>query len=420
MSSGNETVGAQGYVPLPSRRMLPFKFTEEGLTTVKGIKVTSRHAGLKTQGRDLAVIYSESPASAAAVWTTNQVKAASLLVSIKHLERGKVQALVVNSGIANTCTGERGLKDAEEITRIAAEELGIPPESVLIFSTGYVGKYLPLEKIRGALKDIKYDLTASPAAGLEAAKAIMTTDTRPKMLSVKVPLKNGKEITLGAMAKGAGMICPNMATMLCFLATDLSIPNELLKRTLQRSVDKSFNMINVDGDMGASDAVVLLANGTEPLAESDLGLFQEALDTVCVSLAKMIVRDGEGASKLMEVKVQGAKTFQDAKMAALSVVKSNLVKCAIYGDDPNIGRIVLVLGASGINLEEKKLDVYLENIKMVENGVFVEFDRYQATQVMSRPEVRFVIDLNVGHEEATAWGCDLTPEYIRINSEYPT
>lgn len=400
--------------------MLPLKIIEDGLTAVRGIKVASRHAGLKTQGRDLAIIFSENPANAAAMWTTNKIKAPSLLVSMRHLESGKVQAIVINSGIANTCTGERGLKDAKEITRIVAEELKISQEHVLIFSTGYIGKYLPVEKIRNALKDIKYDLEASPTASLEAAKAIMTTDTQPKLSSIKIPLTNGKEATLGAMAKGAGMICPNMATMLCFITTDLNISNNSLKRMLKRSVDKSFNMINVDGDMGGSDAVVLLANGTEPLMESDEEIFQEALDTFCISLAKKIVRDGEGVSKLMEVKVQGAETPQDARAVALSVVKSNLVKCAIYGDDPNIGRIMLVIGASGANLQERNLDIYLENIRLIEKGVIVEFDRYQATQVMSKSEIRFVIDLNMGQEEAIAWGCDLTPEYIRINSEYPT
>ncbi|HWP46396.1 MAG TPA: bifunctional glutamate N-acetyltransferase/amino-acid acetyltransferase ArgJ [Candidatus Limnocylindrales bacterium] len=399
--------------------MLSLKVTEEGLTAVKGIQVASRRAGLKTQGRDLAIIYSEHPAHAAAVWTTSQIKAASLLTSIKHLESGKVQAIIINSGIANTCTGERGLRDAEEITRIVAEELEIPQERVLIFSTGYIGRYLPLEKIRGALKDIKYDLDNSPAASLEAVKAIMTTDTRPKRISVKVPLGNGKEITLGGMAKGSGMISPNMATMLGFIATDVDIPPGPLRRMLKTSVDKSFNMINVDGDMG-SDAVVLLANGTESLTESEMAIFQEALDYVCISLAKMIVRDGEGASKLMEVRVRGAETSRDARAVALSVVKSNLVKCAIYGDDPNIGRVMLVIGASGARLQEQKLDIYLENIKMVEKGVVIEFDRYEATRAMSKPEIQFLIDLNMGQEEAVAWGCDLTPEYVRINSEYPT
>lgn len=399
--------------------MLSPQVTEEGLTAVKGIKVASRYAGLKTQGRDLALIYSETPAHAAGVWTTSKIKAASLLVSMKHITSGKVQAIVINSGIANTGTGEKGLKDAEEITEAVAEELKISPENVLIFSTGYIGRYLPLEKIKGALKDIKNDLEASSTASLEATWAIMTTDTRPKRISVKVPLSNGKEATLGAIAKGAGMICPDMATMLCFIATDLNIPPESLKKMLKVSVDKSFNMINVDGDMG-SDAVVLLANGTERLAGSDMNTFQKALDYVCISLARMIVRDGEGASKLMEVKVQGAETLEDAKKIALAVVKSNLVKCAIYGDDPNMGRILLVVGASGANLKEKNLDIYLENIKMIEKGVVLEFDRYQATQAMSKSEIQFIIDLNQGHEEMTAWGCDLTPEYVRINSEYPT
>src|SRR3989338_7868561 len=301
---------------------------ENNVCAPKGFKAVGRSIGIKKSGADLAVIFSEVLADATAVYTSNKVKGAPLIVTKKHLKDGKAQAIVINSGISNVCTGKKGIKDAEETAKLAAEELGIDANNVIVASTGLIGAFLPMGIITKGIKGIRNKLSISP----DAATAIMTTDKAKKEIAVKAD-----NFVIGAIAKGSGMIHPNMATMLCFITTDAKIPSKKLAAFLKNSVDKSFNMINVDMDQSTSDMAVIMANGLA--GKTDEKKFQNALDYVCIELAKKIAKDGEGATKLVEVNVKNAASEEDAKKIAKSVVSSNLVKCAIFGNDPNeIGR----------------------------------------------------------------------------------
>lgn len=376
----------------------------------KGFKALGKAIGIKKSGKhDLAVILSEVLADAAAVYTSNKVKGAPLIVTKKNLESGKARAVIVNSGVANVCTGEKGIKDAEEMAKIAAKELGISPNEVIVASTGVIGKFLPMEKITAGLKGIKKELSANS----EVARAIMTTDIAEKSIAAKVD-----NFTIGAIAKGSGMIHPNMATMLCFITTDAKIPSKKLQKMLKSAVDKSFNMISVDMDTSTSDMAAIMANGLA--GKVNEAKFQDALDYICIELAKKIAKDGEGATKLIQVNVKNAGTDEAAKKIAKAVVSSNLLKCAVYGNDPNWGRIMCAAGNSGAKFNEEKIDIYFDDKAIVKNGTGVDFDYEQIKKIMNKEKLDITLDLKDGNKNATAYGCDMTEEYIKINALYTT
>jgi len=365
------------------------------VTSPKGFKAAGIACGIKKSGKtDLSLIFSEVPAVAAGVFTTNQVKGNPVLVSQANLKNGIAQAIISNAGNANTWTGKKGLKDAWEMARLAAEALGIPKNRVLVTSTGVIAKPLPMEKIKTGINKIAKQL--SPNGGHAAARAIMTTDTRPKEISIKI----GK-ITIGGIAKGSGMIEPGMATMHAFITTDAIIDNATLKKILKVAVDKSFNMISVDNCMSTSDCVFALANGLSGSRVTGrmLPIFQKAFEAVCVYLAKEIARDGEGATKLLEVRVKGARDEGDAREVAKALVGNFLLKAAVYGKDRNVGRILQAVGSTRVKVNWKKFKF---NWKMGEKEDIIS------------------VDLAVGKSTAVAWGCDLTEGYVKINAKYHT
>ncbi|MDD3539514.1 MAG: bifunctional glutamate N-acetyltransferase/amino-acid acetyltransferase ArgJ [Atribacterota bacterium] len=394
----------------------------EGITYPKGFTAAGINCGIRLKRKDLALIYSPEIANAWAVYTQNKFKAAPLWVTEENLTRsqGRLQAILINSGIANACTGERGLQEAWETVSYVAEGLQIDKEYIAVASTGKIGEFLPLQKIKDGVKEAVTKL--SKAGGSEAAEAILTTDTRKKEIAVSFDL-NGQEIRIGGMAKGSGMIQPNMATMLGFITTDLAIKSALLKEALQEVIGKTFNMISVDGDTSTNDMVLLLANGLaqNPLItekDEDYLKFREALYLVAEYLAKAIVSDGEGATKLIEVEVQHARSDDDAVKAAKAVINSLLVKTAIFGQDPNWGRILAAVGYSGAWIEVQKVDLYLKE-KIVSNGQPLAFSRERVRDYLKNSkEIKIIIDLKIGQGQARAWGCDLSYEYININTKY--
>jgi len=368
----------------------------------------------------LAMLFSDDPCMVAGVFTTNKIKAAPVLLCQNRIARGNSQALVVNSGCANACTGQSGAANAEQMAVSAARKLGIDASDVMVASTGVIGTQLPMEKIERSIDRIEM----SPDGGHNLAQAIMTTDTVPKEIAVEFEFE-GKKITLGGVAKGAGMIHPNMATMLCFLTTDAAIEQNFLQEMLQRAVDVSFNMITVDGDTSTNDTVLLMANGvagngTLHKDDPDAVVFQNALDDVCIDLARCIARDGEGSTKLIEAIVEGALSDVDARLAARTIVGSPLVKTAVYGSDPNWGRVVAAAGRSGAELVESKVDLYLDELCLMQAGSPLSFDVEMAQALMKKENVCFRICLNLGDGRATAWGCDLTEQYIALNGDYTT
>jgi glutamate N-acetyltransferase/amino-acid N-acetyltransferase len=395
-----------------------------GVTAVPGILAAGVTGGIKPSGKkDLALIYSSSPARVAAVFTTNQVKGASVLVSMDHARRGTAQAIVVSSGCANVCTGEQGLQDAREITRLVGELLRIPAQQVLIGATGVIGVPLPMDKIRAALPKLVKAL--SPQGGRAAAEAIMTTDTRPKEAALRTEV-NGRPVTLGGIAKGVGMIEPHMATMFCFLTTDAVVTAGALQTALRRGVDRSFNRITVDGDQSTSDTVAVLANGlaeNAPLEPGGRGFrqFAQALEAIMSRLAQMLVADGEGATKLVSVVVRGAASRRDALLAARSVANSPLVKAALNGQDPNWGRIMMALGKSPARVDQDKVGIAFADEPLVERGVRKEGARLdRIREIMGEPTYAITIDLGLGRGEERVWTCDLSEEYVRINAKYTT
>lgn len=390
-----------------------------GATSPGGFLAGAVHAGIKYRDQnrlDLGILFSRVPCAAAAVFTTNKVKAAPVLLDMKRLQKGKASAVVMNSGCANACTGAQGMADAIEMTDLAARHAGVSADYVLAASTGVIGTMLPMECFRDAIPKIALTVEG----GHDLARAIMTTDTVPKEVAVKAD-----GFTIGGMLKGAGMIHPNMATMLCFLTTDAAVGVDFLKKALRKAVAVSFNMISIDGDNSTNDTVLLMANGTaggEPITVGSrkAGIFQQALNKVCAYLAREAARDGEGATKLIEVKVSGAASAKDARLAARTIVSSSLVKSAVHGSDPNWGRVLAAAGRSGAALEEGKTELYMGNICMVKNGTPVPFDKKEASKYLDGKEVYFHLNLNLGRGEATAWGCDLSEEYVKINAEYTT
>ena len=393
------------------------------ITTVPGFLAGATYAGLKTYAEDkldLGLILSEAPCVAAGVFTTNTIKSPSVTVTQEHLARGTARGLVVNAGIANTCVGDQGYKDAKDLASLAAKRLGIQQEEVLVCSTGVIGVELPMSLISTGLE--KIDLEAE--GGHAVARAMMTTDTRPKEAAVSFEL-DGRQAHIGGVTKGSGMIHPDMATMLAFVATDVAVERGFLDATLREVADSSFNMVSVDGDTSTNDTLLVMANGladNRPINSNspDAEPFKEALLEVCVRLSRELARDGEGASREIIVEVVGARDTVDARKAARTIASSNLVKSAVYGADPNWGRIMMALGRSGATTVESKVDLYLNGVFIMQDGKPIPFHREGVVALMQGTEITIRLNLNLGNGEATAWGCDLTEQYVIINSAYTT
>ncbi len=399
-----------------------------GVTAAKGFEAAGAEAGIKYKNRkDMAIVYSRRPCVLAGTFTSNVVKAAPVLWDKKVVEESPFgQAVIINAGIANACTGKEGYSYCDRTAKAAAKSLGIPEESVLVASTGVIGMQLPIDRIEDGVAKLAKLKEATLAAGTQAAEAIMTTDTRSKQVAVEFEV-GGVKVTIGGMCKGSGMIHPNMCTMLGFLTTDAVIPKELLTKALKEDVVDTFNMISVDGDTSTNDTLLVMANGMAENPEIKDGTpeyeeFRAALHYVNESLAKMMAGDGEGATALLEVKVTCADTKENARILSKSVVCSSLVKAMIYGHDANAGRILCALGYSGVQFDPEKIDLYFESkagrIKIFEDGVSTGFDEETATKILSEPEVTVLVDMKMGEQSATAWGCDLTYDYVKINADY--
>ncbi|MCI9229057.1 MAG: bifunctional glutamate N-acetyltransferase/amino-acid acetyltransferase ArgJ [Dorea sp.] len=399
-----------------------------GVTAAKGYEAASTAAGIKYKDRtDMAMIYSRVPCAAAGTFTTNVVKAAPVKWDQQVIAGGAaVQAVIVNSGIANACTGAEGFGYCKETAAAAAEALGISSDGVLIGSTGVIGKQIPIDRLTAGIRVLAEKKNDTLENGTEAAKAIMTTDTFEKELAVTIEA-GGKTVTIGGMAKGSGMIHPNMCTMLAFITTDAVISKETLQKALSEDIKDTYNMISVDGDTSTNDTVVLLANGLAENQEimegtEDYRKFQEALHAVNEYLAKKIAGDGEGATALFEVKAVGCESTEQARTLAKSIVCSNLTKTAIAGHDANWGRILCAMGYSGASFDPEKVDLFFESkagrIQIIENGTAVDYSEEEATKILSEAEVTAVADVKMGGFAATAWGCDLTHGYIEINADY--
>ncbi len=395
----------------------------QGVTYAKGFKAAGVKAGIKKSGNlDVAVIYTETPAAIAGTFTQNKVAAAPVYVSKETVATGSARAIVANAGCANACTGKQGMDDAYKTREIAAKELGINADDVIVGSTGVIGVTLPMDKLEKGIKDAVADL--SETGSINAANAIITTDTHCKTMTVKFDIGDA-EVHMGAIAKGSGMIRPNMATMLCYITTDLNIEQSLLQKALSTCVEKSFNMISVDGDMSTNDTVVVLANGlagnkkiTEENADYDI--FCSNLMALCVELAKEIAADGEGASKFLTINVKGAKSFADAKTVGMAVANSPLVKTAFFGEDPNWGRVICAVGYSGADMVPEKTVVKFGGITIFDCGVGAQYDSEALVKVMRENDIVIDIELNLGDSDATVWTCDLSYEYVKINGEYHT
>ena len=399
-----------------------------GVTAAKGFEAASTAAGIKYKDRtDMALIYSQVPCEAAGTFTTNVVKAAPVKWDRQVVDSGKkAQAVIVNSGIANACTGAEGFGYCKDTAEAAAKYLSVDTEGVLIGSTGVIGKQMPIDRLTAGIEVLAGKKNDSIENGTEAAKAIMTTDTHEKELAVTLQV-GGKTVTIGGMAKGSGMIHPNMCTMLAFVTTDAVITKEALQKALSEDVVDTYNMISVDGDTSTNDTALVLANGMaeNPVIEygtEDYQTFKAALHEINEYLAKQIGGDGEGATALFEVKVKGAESVEAAKVLAKSIACSNLTKTAIAGHDANWGRIVCAMGYSGAQFDPEKVDLFFESkagkIQIAEDGVALDFSEEKATEILSQPEVTAIADVKMGDAEATAWGCDLTHGYIEINADY--
>ena len=399
-----------------------------GVTAAKGYEAASTAAGIKYQGRtDMALIYSQVPCVSAGTFTTNVVKAAPVKWDRQIVNSGAgVQAVVVNSGIANACTGEEGMGYCKETAEAAAKALNIDAAGVLVGSTGVIGMQLPMQKLVDGIQVLAGKKAEGLQSGHDAALAIMTTDTVEKEMAVEIEI-GGKTVTIGGMSKGSGMIHPNMCTMLAFITTDAAITKEALQKALSEDVEDTYNMISVDGDTSTNDTAILLANGLAgnqeiTYASPEYETFKEALHMVNETLAKKMAGDGEGATALFEVKVVGAESIKQAKTLAKSVVCSNLTKAAIAGHDANWGRILCAMGYSGVQFDPEKVDLFFESkagkLQIIENGVATDYSEEVATKILSEPEITATADIKMGDYSATAWGCDLTHEYININADY--
>ena len=388
----------------------------------EGFRASGVAAGIKPSGNsDLALIVSDFPASAAAVFTTNRVFAAPVLVSRRHIEDGHARAIVVNAGSANACTGEQGLRDAQRMTDLTAEVLEVAPADVLVASTGVIGRTLPMERVEVGIRRASAALSASGAA--DAARAIMTTDTRPKEVALEVP-GDGRTVRIGGICKGSGMIAPNMATLLAFLTTDAEVWPEVLHASLRSVVERTFNCVTIDGDCSTNDMVSIFANGASGVRITPGSpahhCFCDALLEVCTYLSREIARDGEGATKLVEVRVTGARSFLEARQTGKAIANSPLVKTALFGNDPNWGRILCAAGYSGVEIDPARTDLSLCGIPLVRGGEPVPFDEGATSEAMKSPEIEVLLDLNQGAADAAVWTCDFSYDYVRINAEYTT
>lgn len=404
------------------------KIIKGGITAAKGFEAAGVEAAIKYQNRkDMALVYSTTPCTVAGTFTTNVVKAAPVLWDKNVVDNSAyARAIIVNSGIANACTGKQGYECCREEASYAAKLLGIREDAVLVASTGVIGMQLPVDRICDGIKKLVSAKKATLEAGLDAAKAIMTTDTVHKEIAVEVEI-GGKTVTIGGMCKGSGMIHPNMCTMLGFITTDANISKEMLQKCVSADVVDSFNMISVDGDTSTNDTLLVMANGVAgnpEITEEDeeYNTFAEALHFITTYLAKKMAGDGEGATALFETHVVGAATKEDARILAKSVICSSLTKAAIFGHDANWGRILCALGYSGAKFNPEKVDLYFESksgkIHIFGDGVACDYSEEEATKILSDPEVTALVDMHMGTEEATAWGCDLSYDYVKINADY--
>ena len=397
--------------------------SDGSVTSAQGFRAAALAAGIKASGKpDLGIWAADVECVAAATFTPNKFPAAPVVLSRTRLTSadGRAQAVVFNAGNANACNGEQGLGDAREMSRLAGEKLGISPDLVLVASTGIIGVPMPMERVRQGIPRLEL----RPDAGHAAAQAIMTTDTRPKEAAIAIEI-GGKEVRIGAMTKGVGMIHPNMATMLAFIGTDASLDTVFARATLKRAVDRTFNMITVDGDTSTNDSCFLLANGLSgapPLdaSSADAERFAEALEAVCTDLARKMAADGEGASKLLQVDVTGAASEADASAAARAVVGSSLFKAALHGEDPNWGRVFAAVGNSSAQVDASRAALWIGSVQVARDGVGTGVSKDEARAQMHGAEVHLRVDLGLGSGEARAWGCDLTEAYVVENSSYST
>ena len=404
------------------------KIIEGGVTAAQGFEAAGIEAAIKYQNRkDMAMVYSRTPCRAAGVFTSNVVKAAPVLWDKEIVENASsVQAVIVNSGIANACTGRQGYDCCRQTAEKTAQLMGISPDAVLVASTGVIGNQIPVEKLLAGVEKLAAARAATKEAGTLAAEAIMTTDTVSKQAAVQVEL-GGRTVTVGGMCKGSGMIHPNMCTMLAFVTTDAAISKELLQEALREDVADTFNMVSVDGDTSTNDTLVVLANGLAGNPEitcknEDYDKFREALNYINTTLAKKMAGDGEGATALFETRVIHADTKENARILSKSVIGSSLCKAAIFGHDANFGRFLCALGYSGVAFDPEKIELYFQNaeksILIYKDGTAVEYSEEEAAQVLASPEVTVLVDMHMGDAEATAWGCDLSYEYVKINADY--
>ena len=397
-----------------------------GVCSAKGFRAAGVAAGIKYEGRnDVALLVADAPCAAAAVFTTNRVAAAPVVYDRAVVKGGRIQAILANSGCANACTGEEGLKDAKLSALVTAGELGIDPKHVLVASTGVIGRRLPMDRLMAGMKAAVQALGSTAAHGLDAEKAVMTTDTRPKEACAAVVI-GGKKVTVGGMAKGSGMIEPNMATMLGFITTDAAVSPAMLRRALKLAIARSFNRLVVDGDESTNDSVFLLASGAAgnaPITHGgeDFELFRAALEAVCISLVKQMARDGEGATKFVTVTVRGAKSEKDAARAARAVAKSPLAKTSWFGRDPNWGRVLAAVGYSGAEVVDTSAEVFYDKVWAFRRGqVAGEAQLAKLAKVLEKDAFEVVVDLHLGTGESSVYTCDFSLDYVHINADYTT
>jgi len=399
---------------------MKFHKVEGGVTAAQGFMAAGIHSGIKKNKKDLALIYSELPAHAAGVYTKNNFAAAPVIVSREHLAAGRARAIISNSGNANACTGQQGVEDARRMAELTAHHLGLSATEVVVASTGVIGEYLPMQIVVAGIEQIVGSLTKQ--GGADAAEAIMTTDLVEKVTAYALDI-GGRKVTVGGMAKGSGMIHPNMATMLGFITTDCAITPELLQKALLYTVERSYNLITVDGDTSTNDMVVVLANGMaqNPLIASeneDYHRFLAVLQRVNTELSQKIVRDGEGATKFLEVTVNHAASFATAKKLAMGILNSSLVKTAFFGEDANWGRIVSAMGQTDVDFRPELVNIWLGDLQVTKDGQGLRFDENHAKEILQKKDIKITVDLGMGGETVTAWGTDLSHDYVSINASY--
>ena len=399
---------------------MKFTTVEGNVTAAKGFFAAGIHCGIKKNKKDLALIYSEVMANAAGTYTKNRFAAPPVIVTREHLKSGSARAVICNSGNANACSGEQGLRDARRMAALTAEMLALEPQDVVVSSTGVIGQYLPMDVMDEGIRQITK--TLSPQGGPDAAEAIMTTDLVAKEVAYTVEI-GGKMVTVGGISKGSGMIHPNMATMLAFITTDCAITSDLLDKALRYTVDRSYNLITVDGDTSTNDMAVILANGLADNPEistedEDYRRFVQILQRVNTELSQKIVRDGEGATKFLEVKVEHAASFVDGKTIAMGILDSNLVKTAFFGEDANWGRIVSAMGQTDVVFYPERVNIWLGDLQVTKDGQGLQFDEEYASVILKEKDITIRVDLGMGEETVTAWGSDLSYEYVTINASY--